>query len=46
MPETAGDFWTLVSKHIAPLLPGGNVKIILLDQSKWQEGAQQANLDK
>ena len=40
MPETAGDFWMLVSKHIAPLLPGGNVKIVLLDQSKWPQGAQ------
>ena len=30
----------LVSKHIAPLLPGGDVRIILLDQSKWPQGAQ------
>lgn len=33
MPETQGDFWLFFSKHIAPLLPSGNIKIVLLDQS-------------
>ena len=33
MPETAGDFWMLFSKHVAPQLLEGKVKIVLLDQS-------------
>ena len=33
VPETAGDFWMLFSKHIAPHLLDGKVKIVLLDQS-------------
>jgi hypothetical protein len=46
MPETAGDFWMLVSKHVAPLLAKGNFRIVLLDQSKWRESAQQSKLNK
>lgn len=34
MPETAGDFWTLLSKHVAPLLQSQGVRIVLVDQSK------------
>ena len=33
VPETAGDFWMLFSKHIAPRLPEGKIKVVLLDQS-------------
>ena len=33
VPETAGDFWMLFSKHIAPHLLEGRVRIVLLDQS-------------
>ena len=33
VPETAGDFWMLFSKHIAPHLLERKVKTVLLDQS-------------
>ena len=33
VPETAGDFWMLFSRHIAPHLLEGTIKIVLLDQS-------------
>ena len=33
MPETAGDFWRLFSRHVVPQLLEGKVKIVLLNQS-------------